>query len=60
MRCEKLVGLKVCLKYIDPSSYDTRRTLKSSVSIFSMYLFREKRVTAYVTDMVTEQLIFLT
>ena len=46
MRCDHSAGLKVSWKLNDPPSYDTCCTLKNSVSLFSMHLFPDKRVTA--------------
>ena len=48
MSCDKWVGPKVCRKFKDTPGYDTHCTLKSSVSVFSMHLFQDKRVATCV------------
>ena len=46
MRCDKWAGPKVSWKFNDPLEYDTRCTLKRSMSAFSTYLFQDKSATA--------------
>ena len=44
--CDKWAGPKVSWKFIDTPGYYMRCALKSNVSVFSTYLFRDVSLTA--------------